>query len=36
VVFPKDLGLEVEAMSIEDYIQGEDWSELINRPAPAV
>jgi hypothetical protein len=35
VVFPKDLGVEVEATRIEDYIQGEDWSELINRPAPA-
>ena len=34
VVFPKDLGVEVKAPRIEDYIRGEDWEELINRPVP--
>ncbi|CZT09590.1 related to nitrogen metabolic regulation protein nmr [Rhynchosporium graminicola] len=32
VIFPKDLGIKVEATRIEDYIKNEDWSELINRP----
>jgi hypothetical protein len=35
VAFPGDLGFEVEATRIEDYVQGEDWSKLINQPAPA-
>ncbi|KAK0122070.1 hypothetical protein ONS95_010334 [Cadophora gregata] len=34
VIFPKDLGIEVGATRIEDYIKNEDWSELINRPVP--
>ncbi|KAH7413108.1 hypothetical protein BKA64DRAFT_771082 [Cadophora sp. MPI-SDFR-AT-0126] len=34
VIFPKDLGVEVDATRIEDYIKNEDWSELINRPVP--
>ncbi|PMD33833.1 NAD(P)-binding protein [Hyaloscypha variabilis F] len=38
VVFAKDvsafLGVEVKVTRIEDYIRGEDWSELVNRPAP--
>ncbi|KAH7327248.1 hypothetical protein BKA65DRAFT_566619, partial [Rhexocercosporidium sp. MPI-PUGE-AT-0058] len=35
VIFPKDLGVEVAATRIKDYIKNEDWSELINRPVPA-
>ncbi|KAL2061271.1 hypothetical protein VTL71DRAFT_7544 [Oculimacula yallundae] len=34
VIFPKDLGVKVDATRIEDYIKNEDWSELINRPVP--
>ncbi|KAG4444382.1 hypothetical protein IFR05_000147 [Cadophora sp. M221] len=34
VIFPKDLGIEVGATRIDDYIKNEDWSELINRPVP--
>ncbi len=30
------LGVEVKVTRIKDYIEGEDWSELINRPAPIV
>ncbi|PVH77871.1 NAD(P)-binding protein [Cadophora sp. DSE1049] len=32
VIFPIDLGVEVDATRIEDYIKNEDWSELVNRP----
>lgn len=28
------LGVEIGATRIEDYIKNEDWSELINRPVP--
>jgi len=35
VVYPKDLGVDISATRIEDYIRGEDWSELLSRPAPA-
>jgi hypothetical protein len=34
VLFPNDLGIEVEVTRIEDYIKGEDWAELISRSAP--
>jgi len=35
VVYPKDLGVDVEFTTLEQYIKEEDWSELLNRPVPA-
>ncbi|KAK1497922.1 hypothetical protein CTAM01_07559 [Colletotrichum tamarilloi] len=33
VIYPEQLGLKGELTTIANYIQGEDWSELLGRPA---
>ncbi|TAQ86742.1 hypothetical protein B7494_g4946 [Chlorociboria aeruginascens] len=35
VIYPNDLGVDMAVTRIEDYIRGEDWSELLKLPAPS-